>query len=93
MRWRLKPRLNLLGFSLIGLLLKSLSLLVGDTVEINKQEKVRTQKGTAKDGRGFSTGTATHVGQVRPVGICKVGVGTEVNNKEVNDELGNLESG
>lgn len=78
---------------LLLLLLESSSLLVGDAVKVDEQQKIRTQESTTENGRGLCTGTAAHVGHMGPVSGGKVGISTEIDDKEINDELGDLKGG
>lgn len=86
--------LRLLIFLLL-LLLTSSSLLglIGNTVKVDEQDKVRRQESTAKESRGFSTSARTHVWKVGPVSCSKVSVGTEIDNDQINDELSDLQGG
>lgn len=82
-----------LGSCLFFLKLTSSGLLclVSDTIKVDKQQKVRREKSTTENSRGFSTSTATHIGQMRPVSGSKVSISTEIDHKQVDDELSDLE--
>lgn len=81
------------GCLLDALLDGLLGLLVGHAVEVDEQEQVRGKETTAEQSRSLGTSAATHVGKVGPVGVSKVGVGAEVDGKQINDELGDLHRG
>lgn len=83
-----------LGGDVGATLLGGLGLgVVGEAVEVNEEQEVGREETAAEKSSTLGTGALANVGEVRPVGEGKVGVGAEVDESEVEDELSNLEGG
>lgn len=68
-------------------------LLVSVEVEVDEQEEVACQNGTAEQGGVRGARAVGDVGEVRVVVGSKVLIGAKVNEVEVNDKLYNLHGG
>jgi len=68
-------------------------LLVGGEVERDEEEEVRAEDTNTREGSELLTRALPGVGEPRPVGRNEVGVRSEVNEAQVNDELDDLETG
>lgn len=96
--------LDVLALLLVGLgglggdvgatLLGSLGLgVVGKAVEVNEEQEVAGEETAAKESSTLGTSALADVREVGPVSEGKVGVGAEVDESEVEDELDDLEGG
>lgn len=68
-------------------------LLVGSGVEPNEEHQVRGENRHASEGSKFLARADTHSWEVGEVGGAEVGIGGEVDETEVDDELQDLEHG
>lgn len=67
--------------------------LVGLVVKIDKEEEVGAKESATEKSSGFSAGAGPIVGQVGGVSEGKVGVGAEIDDSEIDDELDDLHGG
>lgn len=70
-----------------------LGLVVGGNVEEDEEDEVGAENGHTGESGELFTGADTLVGHPWEVTAGEVGVGSEVNEAEVNDELENLHDG
>ncbi len=68
-------------------------LLIRRKVETDKEQEIATQDAHAGEGGKLLAGAAAVIGEVREVGAGEVGVGCEVDEAEVDDELDDLQAG
>lgn len=67
--------------------------LVGSEVKTDEEDEVAGKNTTSSNGGELLTSTLSIVGHGRHVGRSEVGIGSKVNETEVNDELSNLKPG
>jgi len=68
-------------------------LVVGGNIEGDEEEKVGAEDGHASEGGEFFTSTVTLVGEPREIAAGEVGVGSKVDESEVDNELNDLHHG
>jgi len=68
-------------------------LLIRRQVEADEQQQIAAQDRHARERGELLAGALAHVGQTRQIGAGEVGVGGEVDEAEVDDELRDLQDG
>ena len=86
--------LDSLGSEVASTFLSSLGLgIVGNTVKVDEEQEIAGEKSAAKESSTLGTGALADVRSPGEVGVGKVGVGAEVDESEVKNELDDLECG